>query len=355
MTRPSRSGGWPGVIEAYREFLPVTPAMPVVTLLEGGTPFSRRPGSPNGSEPRVFLKLEGAQSDRLVQGPRHDARDLEGARRRGEGGCLRVDREHVRLRRRVRGASRADDARCSSPRATSRSASSLRRSSTARRCCRSAGTSTRRSTIVRALGDKAPVTVVNSVNPHRIEGQKTGAFEIVDALGDAPDCALHPRRQRREHHRLLEGILRVPGRRAGRRGFRRMLGFQAAGAAPIVDGQARREPRDRRYRDPDREPGLVVRRDRRGKRVGWGHPRGHRRGDPRGLPVPRLRGVGLLRGGVRGVGGRAAQVRRSRRFDGGVCPDRPRTEGSGPRHQPDHGPVGGGRRPSECVADALGL
>src|SRR6202163_1401866 len=46
--------------------------------------------------------------------------------------------------------------------------------------------------IVRELPDRAPVTVVNSVNPFRIEGQKTGAFEIVDVLGDAPDVHCIP-------------------------------------------------------------------------------------------------------------------------------------------------------------------
>jgi len=46
--------------------------------------------------------------------------------------------------------------------------------------------------LVRELPLRAPVTVVNSVNPYRIEGQKTGAFEIIDVLGDAPDIPLHP-------------------------------------------------------------------------------------------------------------------------------------------------------------------
>ena len=46
--------------------------------------------------------------------------------------------------------------------------------------------------IVRELGERAPITVVNSINPYRIEGQKTGAFEIVDALGDAPDVHCIP-------------------------------------------------------------------------------------------------------------------------------------------------------------------
>jgi threonine synthase len=89
--------------------------------------------------------------------------------------------------------------------------------------------------IVRELAETQPVTLVNSVNPHRIEGQKTAAFEIVDELGDAPD------------------VLAIPVGNAGNitaywRGFRefyaasrctrlpRMLGGQAKGAAPLVRG-----------------------------------------------------------------------------------------------------------------------
>jgi threonine synthase len=94
---------------------------------------------------------------------------------------------------------------------------------------------------VRRLAAEHPVTLVNSVNPHRIEGQKTAAFEIVDDLGDAPD------------------VVAIPVGNAGNitaywRGFReyhadglcthlpRMLGGQAAGAAPLVLGHPVSEP-----------------------------------------------------------------------------------------------------------------
>ena len=95
--------------------------------------------------------------------------------------------------------------------------------------------------IVRELCERHPVTLVNSVNPNRIEGQKTAAFEIVDELGDAPD------------------VLALPVGNAGNitaywRGFRedhrdgrssrlpRMFGGQAAGAAPLVLGRPVDDP-----------------------------------------------------------------------------------------------------------------
>ncbi|MSQ31337.1 MAG: threonine synthase [Dehalococcoidia bacterium] len=89
--------------------------------------------------------------------------------------------------------------------------------------------------VVREIATRHPVALVNSVNQHRIEGQKTGAFEIVDDLGDAPEILCIPVgnagnitaywRGFSEYYRL---------ERAGQRP--QMWGFQAAGAAPIVNG-----------------------------------------------------------------------------------------------------------------------
>ena len=95
---------------------------------------------------------------------------------------------------------------------------------------------------VRELCDRYPVTLVNSVNPYRIEGQKTAAFEIVDQLGDAPDVLAIPVgnagnitaywRGFREYH--ADGLCsRLP----------RMIGGQAEGAAPIVLGRVVERPR----------------------------------------------------------------------------------------------------------------
>jgi threonine synthase len=90
--------------------------------------------------------------------------------------------------------------------------------------------------LVRHLGETAPITIVNSINPFRIEGQKTASFEIVDVLGDAPDVHCLPVgnagnitaywRGYREYHAMGRATKRP-----------RMLGWQAAGSAPLVAGQ----------------------------------------------------------------------------------------------------------------------
>jgi len=95
--------------------------------------------------------------------------------------------------------------------------------------------------LVRALSEKHPVTLVNSINPNRIEGQKTAAFEIVDALGDAPDYLFIPVgnagnitaywRGFTEYHRLGRAKKKP-----------KMMGFQAEGAAPIVRGHIIEKP-----------------------------------------------------------------------------------------------------------------
>ncbi len=95
--------------------------------------------------------------------------------------------------------------------------------------------------LAREITSRHPIALVNSVNPHRIEGQKTAAFEIADALGDAPDVLAIPVGNAGnisaywmgfvEYHRL-ERTSRRP----------RMLGFQAAGAAPLVTGRPVDDP-----------------------------------------------------------------------------------------------------------------
>jgi threonine synthase len=88
---------------------------------------------------------------------------------------------------------------------------------------------------VRRLGEEGVAAVVNSVNPDRIEGQQTAAWEIVDALGSAPDALALPVGNAGNITAYWRGFSRycADGRAATRP---RMLGFQAAGAAPLVDG-----------------------------------------------------------------------------------------------------------------------
>ena len=115
--------------------------------------------------------------------------------------------------------------------------------------------------LVKQVVEHQPVELVNSINPYRIEGQKTAAFEVCDELGAAPDALAIPVGQRRQRDGLVEGLrrvrpgsshpVRVPGR--GRRADRAGPPGRAAG--------------DRRVGDPDRQPGALAGRCRRAGRV----------------------------------------------------------------------------------------
>jgi threonine synthase len=96
-------------------------------------------------------------------------------------------------------------------------------------------------TIVKALTEKHPITLVNSLNPHRIEGQKTASLEIIDDLGEAPDYLFIPVGNAGNITAYWKGF--EDYYQAGRTRHKpRMMGFQATGAAPIVSGQIVPEP-----------------------------------------------------------------------------------------------------------------
>ena len=175
----------------------------------------RGAGALRAGRRRRLPQARGREPDRQLQGPGDDGRRL--ARRRATGAeaviCASTGNTaasaaayaaragHARRGDRPRGQDRDRQAR---PGADARRA----RDRAAR------ATSTRRCEIVRELADSHPIELVNSVNPYRIEGQKTAAFEVCDELGERARRARDPGRQRRQHHRLVDGL---PGVRAPRR------------------------------------------------------------------------------------------------------------------------------------------
>ena len=231
---------WRGVIEEYRPFLPVTAATPVVTLLEGGTPLLAAPRLSARVGARVLLKVEGANptgsfKDRGMTVAISKAAE-EGAKavvcastgntsasaaafaaRAGLTCAVLIPEGHIAL---------------------GKLAQALIHGA---RVLQVRGNFDQSLTIVRELGERAPVTVVNSINPYRIEGQKSGAFEIVDELGDAPDVLCIPVGNAGNITAYWKGYLEFKGAGRATR-LPRMLGFQAAGAAPIVEGHPVEHP-----------------------------------------------------------------------------------------------------------------
>jgi threonine synthase len=96
--------------------------------------------------------------------------------------------------------------------------------------------------LVRALTQKHPIALVNSLNPHRIEGQKTAAFEIIDALGNAPDYLFIPLGNAGNITAYWRGFVHY--KQAGKaKNTPKMMGFEAEGSAAIVRGQVIPNPK----------------------------------------------------------------------------------------------------------------
>ena len=219
---------WPGVIDAYRERLPVTDATPVVTLFEGGTPLLPAPELCRRTGCDVYLKVEGANPT----GSFKDRGMTVAISKAAEAGAKAVI--------------------CASTGNTSASAAAyaVRAGMTCAvlvpqgkialgkmaqalvhgaKLLQIDGNFDDCLELARKLAIDYPVALVNSVNPNRLEGQKTAAFEVCDVLGGAPDVHCIP-------------VGNAGNITAYWKGYReydtspRMFGFQAAGSAPIVLG-----------------------------------------------------------------------------------------------------------------------
>ncbi len=239
MTTPVLAS-WPGIIEAYRDHLPVSAATPVVTLLEGGTPLVPAPRLSERLGARVFLKFEGLNPT----GSFKDRGMTMAISKAAEAGAKAVVCASTGN---TSAAAAAYAARAGLTCAVLIPTGAIALGKLAQALIHGArvlqvnGNFDEALTIVRELGEREPVTVVNSVNPHRIEGQKTGAFEIVDVLGDAPDIHCIPVGNAGNITAYWKGYLEY--REAGHSTrLPRMLGFQAAGAAPIVEGHVVEHP-----------------------------------------------------------------------------------------------------------------
>lgn len=231
---------WQGIIEEYRDLLDVPDDMRVVTLLEGATPLLSAPRLSARVGASVWLKVEGANptgsfkdrgmsvamSKALAAGASSvvcastgntSASAAAYAARAGLACAVLVPEGHVSPGKLAQAL--AHGAHVVQVRGTFDDALRL----------------------VREVEEQVPIAVVNSINPDRIEGQQTAAFEIVDALGGAPDVLCIPVGNAGNMTAYWRGFVQYE--KAGRaQGVPRMLGFQAAGAAPIVLGHPVEHP-----------------------------------------------------------------------------------------------------------------
>ncbi len=225
---------WRGVIEEYRKYLPVDENTPVITFYEGNTPLLFARKISDMTRCKVYLKYEGAN-------PTGSFKD--------RGMCMAISKAVERGNKAVICASTGNTSASASAYAARAGIDciviipsgkiALGKLSQAimhgAKVFEVDGNFDQALNLVRELGEKYPVEIVNSINPFRIEGQKTGAFEVCDQLNAVPDYHAIPVgnagnitaywKGYKEYY-AAKKISTLP----------KMIGFQAEGAAPIVRG-----------------------------------------------------------------------------------------------------------------------
>lgn len=229
---------WEGIIKAYREFLPVSENTPVVSLCEGNTPLIEAPNlskkiSPD-KELKIYLKYEGLNPTGSFK-DRGMTMAISKAKEAGKTAVICASTGNTSASAAAYAARAGMDAYVILP----KGAVALGKLSQAMvygaKIIALMGNFDDALSIVREIGERFPVEVVNSVNPYRIEGQKTASFEVVDALGDAPDFHFIPVGNAGNITAYWKGYKEY--KKAGKSTkLPRMVGWQAEGAAPIVKG-----------------------------------------------------------------------------------------------------------------------
>jgi threonine synthase len=239
----TRSRARPALIERYRAFLPVSEATPPLNLGEGATPLIRaeRLGRAIGA-PNLHLKIEG-------QNPTGSFKDrgmvvaVAKALESGAHAVVCASTGNTSASAAAYGAAAGLEVIVVLPRGQTALGKLLQALAAGARVVAVDGNFDDALRIVRALAeqDEHPVTLVNSVNPYRLEGQKTAAFEVVDDLGRAPDVVAIPVGNAGNISAYWQGFREYAS--AGRSDSTpAMWGFQAAGAAPLVHGRRVERP-----------------------------------------------------------------------------------------------------------------
>jgi threonine synthase len=230
---------WPGLIEAYKEFLPVNSETPMLTLNEGNTPLVKLERLSKELDVELFVKLEGANPT----GSFKDRGMVMAVAKAAESGSKTVI--------------------CASTGNTSAAAAAYA-ARAGLRCIivipegkialgklaqammygaeiiSIEGNFDQALQMVRNISEEQPITLVNSVNPFRLEGQKTAAFEVCDQLGFAPDILAIPVGNAGNISAYWKGFKEYSNHKGT--GLPKMYGFEAAGAAALVHNRVFENP-----------------------------------------------------------------------------------------------------------------
>ncbi|MGA7932735.1 MAG: threonine synthase [Kovacikia sp.] len=230
------------MINAYRQYLPVTEQTPVITLHEGNTPLIPVPAIAEqiGRQVQVYVKYDGLNPTGSFK-DRGMTMAISKAKEAGAKAVICASTGNTSAAAAAyagRAGMRAFVLIPDGYVALGKLAQALLYGA---EVLAIKGNFDQALEIVREMSATYPVTLVNSVNPYRLEGQKTAAFEVVDALGDAPDWLCIPVGNAGNITAYWMGFCQYHQQQRCTK-LPQMMGFQAAGAAPLISGKAVSHP-----------------------------------------------------------------------------------------------------------------
>jgi len=229
-----------GLIEKYRSYLPVSNKTPIVSLHEGNTPLIPSESLSKLTGLNVYLKYEGLNPTGSFK-DRGMTMAISKAKEEGAKAVMCASTGNTSA------SAAAYASRCGMKCFVIIPDGNIALGKLAQAMIHNAqviaikGNFDDALNLVREITDKYPVALVNSINPFRIEGQKTAAFEVCDDLGDAPEFHAIPVGNAGNITAYWKGYKEYKAAKKSTR-LPKMLGFQAAGAAPIVDGKIVNKP-----------------------------------------------------------------------------------------------------------------
>ncbi|HEY4553259.1 MAG TPA: threonine synthase [Bacillaceae bacterium] len=230
---------WPGLIEHYEQYLPVTDHTPRLTLQEGNTPLVHLSNLSKELGIELYAKVEGANPT----GSFKDRGMVMAVAKAVEEGSTSIicastgNTSAAAAAYAAKAGIRAIIVIPSGKVALGKLAQAMMYGA---EIVEIEGNFDEALAMVRSISERSPVTLVNSVNPYRLEGQKTAAFEICDQLGSAPDILAIPVGNAGNISAYWKGFKEY--NKAKGTGLPKMFGFEAEGAAAIVQGKPIAQP-----------------------------------------------------------------------------------------------------------------
>lgn len=226
-----------GLINKYRDFLPVNDKTPVITINEGNTPLIKADNLAKsiGINADIYLKYEGANPTGSFK-DRGMTMAVSKAVEEGSNAIICASTGNTSAAAAAYGAKAGIRTIVLIPDGYIALGKLSQAMMYGAEVVAIDGNFDEALEIVRDMADKYPITLVNSVNPYRIEGQKTAAFEVCDALGDAPDYLCIPVGNAGNITAYWKGFKEYYDKKISAH-YPKMCGFEAEGAAAIVKGE----------------------------------------------------------------------------------------------------------------------